>query len=151
MKRPDARPTFPDDGADKRYMPLIKRLGVDTPSLILGKRRVGDQRVISSVDSVVLDEKKKKAGRRDALEFVFVDDMVRSGGTLNASMRYIREKAGKRDCRFYAVLPHTPLSATTALAEFDEIHCSDTVLGPFGLPDTQVLRTASWVDAMPDW
>lgn len=146
--RPNARPTFPDAGAAKRFGPIVENLGIATPLLTMGKKRDGDKRVITTLDDIVLPEQSQSQA---TLEFVIMDDMVRSGGTLRNVAEHIREACNNREVKIYVVATHMPLSASSALMQFEEVWKSDTVLGPFAPPADRTIVLKSWVDMLPMW
>lgn len=103
---------FPDDGAAKRYSKLLN-LG-DRQCICFRKIRKGDARVVSTDSQIVPN-----------MNYVIVDDLVRSGGTMNEVAKYLFEhKAANVD----ALFTHAPLESNAAknMALFREIWTTNT-------------------------
>ena len=110
---PDAVPVFPDDGAAKRFGRL---LDIQNPVTFRKKRDDNDKtkRLIATDDEI-------EKGR----EYVIIDDLVRSGGTMRAVATYLYEHGASAVDALFA---HAPYERTTArnLSIFRNISTSDS-------------------------
>jgi len=85
-ENPEVIPVFPDDGACKRFG---KKLKIEDP-VVFRKKRDGEKRIMATDDEIV------KNGH-----FVIIDDLIRSGGTMNTAANYLlNHGALKVDCLF---------------------------------------------------
>lgn len=120
-------PVFPDEGSAKRYG---KILGV--PAVVFRKKRDGAKRIVCTDDSI-------ERGAR----YVIIDDLVRSGGTMNEVAKYLLSKgASSVDCLF----AHAPLEPGAAknLAIFNQVWTTDSC--PHSVPREWVrLRVLDYI------
>jgi adenine phosphoribosyltransferase len=110
LENPTAIPVFPDDGAAKRFGRMN---GIEDP-LVFRKKRIGEQRLIRTDDEV-------KAGHN----YVVIDDLVRSGGTMRAVGAYLKERGANLVSALFAHAPLEP-KACDNMAIFDEVWTSDS-------------------------
>ncbi len=98
---------FPDDGAAKRFGKLCKS------HITFRKIRQGDKRVVSTDDTITISK------------YVIVDDMVRSGGTMNEVAKYLLQKGA---LSVDAIFAHAPLEPAAArnMAIFNEVWTTNT-------------------------
>lgn len=101
---------FPDQGAQKRFQKMV---GVDS-AVCFAKIRDGDKRIITTYDKVVKDG-----------VYVIVDDLVRSGGTMNAGAQYLLDNGAKE---VHALFAHAPLEPKAGhnMSIFDSVWTSDS-------------------------
>lgn len=93
-ENPDTIPVFPDEGAKKRFSSMLN----ESKSMTFRKVRRGDQRIIATDDQV-------EAGR----DYVIIDDLVRSGGTMKAVATYLSHHNALSVSALFA---HAPLERT---------------------------------------
>lgn len=105
---PDAVPVFPDEGAAKRYGKVPGR-----NSIVFRKVRRGAARIVSTDQEIVGDR------------FVIIDDLVRSGGTMNEVAKYLYSHGAKI---VDALFTHAPLEPAAAknMEVFRNIWTTDT-------------------------
>lgn len=129
-ENPEAVPVFPDAGAAKRFGPMVAKYTDKTP-VVFGKVRRGKKRVHTTLHETFKD---------DTL-YVLIDDMVRSGGTLDGVRRALLARgAAAVDVCFV----HAPLEAKAGLLlqRYRKVYYADTVRHPcFG-----VAPRVSWLD-----
>lgn len=104
---PDVVVVYPDQGAQKRFHSILP---AGLPYVIFQKVRKGDERVVTIVeqDGVVAT----------ARNFVIVDDLVRTGGTIVAVAKEIKKLW--KEAHVAAVFAHCPLSPGVRIAGFEE-------------------------------
>jgi len=85
-ENPEVIAVFPDAGAEKRFS---KRLKIED-AVVFRKKRDGEKRIMESDDKIVKDA-----------HYVIIDDLIRSGGTMNTAANYLlNHGALKVDCLF---------------------------------------------------
>lgn len=106
---PDCVPVFPDDGACKRY---VNSLNV-TEYVTFRKVRKGDQRIVKTDDQI------------HGKEYVIIDDLVRSGGTIKAVHDHLRINGA---VSVYGLFAHAAVEHKTAqnLSRLDDIWTTNT-------------------------
>lgn len=124
-EHPDVIPVFPDDGAKKRFSSMS---GIDDP-ITFRKERRGDQRIINTDDREWTPRK-----------YVIIDDLVRSGGTMNTVATFLKNHhAISVDCLF-AHAPFEP-AASVNMEIFNDVWTSDSC--PSSTPDHMVKVSVS--------
>jgi len=110
-ENPNVIPVFPDDGAAKRFGPLVDKW--PCKPIVFRKRRNGATRTVVTDDAI------------GPGAYVIIDDLVRSGGTMYAVQKYLRAQS---PCRVSALFAHAPLepSASKNMCSFDEVWTSDS-------------------------
>lgn len=103
----DTISVFPDDGAAKRFGKLCKNY------ITFRKVRIGDKRVVST-DAKVLPQ-----------NYVIIDDMVRSGGTMYEVANYLLTNGAKNVDALFAHAPFEPAAARN-LAIFRDVWTTNT-------------------------
>ena len=107
----DSIAVFPDDGACKRYSKILK----DRPYITFRKVRDGAKRIVST-DSKI-----------EQKTYVIIDDLVRSGGTMNEVAKYLMVNGATSVDALFA---HAPFEATAAknLDIFKEVWTTNTCI-----------------------
>ncbi len=103
----DVVPVFPDDGAAKRFGKLCKNY------ITFRKIRSGDKRIVST-DADILPKK-----------YVILDDMVRSGGTMNEVAKYLLANGATSVDALFAHAPLEP-NAAKNMAVFNDVWTTNT-------------------------
>lgn len=109
LEHPDAVVVFPDEGAYKRF----GRMKNVVNPVVFRKRRVGDKRIVATDDEV------------GAHNYVIVDDLVRSGGTMKSVANYLHDNGAKHVAALFAHAPLEP-KACSNMKVFDDIWTSDS-------------------------
>lgn len=120
LEHPHAQVVFPDAGAAKRFGPLLR---IKEP-IVFDKHREGTKRIVSTRSAI-----------QPGADFVVVDDLVRSGGTMGVVAKVLRFNQAKR---VYALFAHAPFELSTAhnLEPFDDVWTTNSC--PRNLPDAWV-------------
>ncbi len=102
-------PVFPDDGSCKRYGGLLSIKN----GIVFRKKREGTERLVETDDKIT------------GIRYVIIDDLVRSGGTMNAVAKYLLERGAKKVDALFA---HAPFEKSTGknLEIFTEIWTSNS-------------------------
>lgn len=111
---PHAIPVFPDEGASKRFAPMVYEYLPCEP-VVFSKMRVGSARVVTTFNRIETDDR----------PYVIIDDMVRSGGTMREVAKYLK-KSGVPNV--YALFAHAAFepAATRAMSEFKSVWTTNT-------------------------
>lgn len=112
-EHPDVVLVFPDQGAKKRFEPLLEHKG---RLVTFHKERHGNERKVFTFDSI---PKNKTC--------VIVDDMVRSGGTVTEVAKYCKEEGAYCVDAVFAHAPLEPKAVRRLYSHFREIWTSNTV------------------------
>ena len=107
-EHPHVIPVFPDEGAEKRFGGMVTG-----PRVVFSKRRSGAAREVHTSDPIIHKE------------YVIVDDLVRSGGTMNAVARYLKEQGAQK---VSAIFAHFCSEKDTAknMRNISDVWCSDS-------------------------
>lgn len=128
QENPKSIPVFPDEGSAKRYGKILG----SRSAVVFRKKRDGAKRIVCTDDPI---EKGSK--------YVIIDDLVRSGGTMNQVAKVLLGKgAVSVDCLF----AHAPLEPAAAknLAIFKEVWTTNTC--PHSVPREWVkLRVLDYI------
>lgn len=107
---PDVIVVFPDDGAHKRFgkMPNINK------AITFRKKRDGNKRIVATDDHIT-----------EHADYVIIDDMVRSGGTMKAVAQYLIDNGASTVDALFA---HAPFERKTGdnMTLFNNIWTSDS-------------------------
>lgn len=105
-------PVFPDEGASKQIAPL---LGIKD-YIQFSKKRCGAKRELRLVNT---------SGDIKNIDYVIIDDMVRSGGTVNVVTEYLLNHGAKR---VFAIFAHAPIErvAISNLSKCTKVYTSDS-------------------------
>jgi adenine phosphoribosyltransferase len=110
LENPNAIPVFPDAGAAKRFGNLP---GIVDP-VVFRKKRRGEKRFVHTDDDIL-------AGSN----YVVIDDLVRSGGTMRAVGEYLKTNQANLVSALFAHAPLEP-KACANMSNFDEVWTSDS-------------------------
>jgi adenine phosphoribosyltransferase len=110
LENPTAIPVFPDEGAAKRFGRMT---GIQDP-VVFRKKRQGEQRLIRTDDEVKAEN-----------NYVVIDDLVRSGGTMRAVGAYLKDHGANLVSALFAHAPLEP-KACDNMSIFDEVWTSDS-------------------------
>jgi phosphoribosylpyrophosphate synthetase len=110
LENPDVIPVFPDEGAAKRFGRMN---GIENP-VVFRKKRQGDERLIRTDDEV-----------QNGKNYVVIDDLVRSGGTMRAVGAYLKDRGAGSVSALFAHAPLEP-RACANMSIFDEVWTSDS-------------------------
>lgn len=107
-EHPHVIPVFPDAGAEKRFGSIVTG-----PRIVFGKKRSGADREVHTTDPIIHKE------------YAIVDDLVRSGGTMNAVAQYLREHGAQK---VTAIFAHFCSEKDTArnMRNISDVWCSDS-------------------------
>lgn len=110
LENPDTIPVFPDEGASKRFggLPELK------DPVVFRKKRNGKSRIVHTDDEIV-----------NGKDYVVIDDLVRSGGTMNTVAQYLKDNGAKSVSALFAHAPLEP-KACANMSIFNEVWTSDS-------------------------